>query len=538
MMKRMKIFNTALGLSIIAMAFNSCTENFEELNTQPNAIIASNMDAGLLGQAFANAQARALYGAPGGGTAGFQTAQSLFADLYAQYFATTATNFDSDRHTQVGRWTNGAWSYFYSQAAPVIKFVEDFSAENDMPVENAIAKIWKVEAYHRITDYWGPIIYFEFGSGETSVPYDTQESIYKDFFVQLDEAVAVLKQNTGAKAFIGHDQIFGGDADKWLTFANSLRLRLAMRVKYVEPALAKTQAEKAVADGVMLDIEDEAMLATTINSRNPYWTITNWGEFRMSALMESVLTGFEDPRTEVYFSPTENYLETGEGKPYQGLRNGLAKLDLDQGALNLAHSDMGVIFVTQGRGGSAAGEPLRVMSASEVYFLRAEGALETWNMGGTAEELYNKGIEMSLKEERIGASDAEIAAYISSTNTPVPVEAVNPAWDAPASSDITVAFMSGADKEKQLEQIITQKWIALYPDGWEAWTELRRTKYPKIIPRIVSDNLDVPADQTMSRLIFVTGEYSANREAVEAAEKFPELVGGNKNSTRLWWDAK
>ena len=100
--------------------------------------------------------------------------------------------------------------------------------------------------------------------------------------------------------------------------------------------------------------------------------------------------------------------------------------------------------------------------------------------------------------------------------------------------------MSGGSLEEQLEQIGTQKWIAIYPDGWEAWAELRRTNYPSPYPRLNSDNLDVAVDEVMPRLIFVSGEYSNNLEAVEAAEQFDELVsrGGNKNSTKLWWDAK
>lgn len=537
----MKIFKIALGVSIIGMTFNSCTENFEELNTRPDALLASSLDAGLVGQAFANAQGRALYGAPGGSTAGFQTAQSLFADLYSQYFATTATNFDSDRHTQVGNWSNGAWNYFYQQTAPPLKIVLDYTAEKNMEIENAMAKVWKVQAYHRITDYWGPIIYSEFGNQEATVTYDTQESIYRDFFVLLDEAVAVLKANAGKSAFVGHDQLtngtdlYAGKVDKWLVYANSLRLRMALRVKYVDPGLAKTQAEKAVADGVMQDNDDTALLHTTTQSRNPYWIITDWGEFRMSALMESVLVGFDDPRLGIYFSPTVDYVKNGTGEPYEGLRNGIPKADLDQGALNAAHSDMGTLFVNQGRGGSAAGPPLRILSASEVYFLRAEGALENWAMGGTAEELYNKGIEMSLKEARVGATDAEVTAYINSTNTPIPI---NDEYGTPASSNITVKFMTAGTKEQQLEQIATQKWIALYPDGWEAWTELRRTKYPKTFARIASDNPDVPKEATMSRLIFASGEYTSNEDGVLAAEQFSELGGGNKNSTRLWWDAK
>ncbi|EPR65855.1 SusD/RagB family nutrient-binding outer membrane lipoprotein [Cyclobacterium qasimii] len=534
-----KISKIAMGLSVAALSLGACTENFEELNTRPDALVADNLDIGLLGNAFANAQARAMYLAPGGGTSGFQIAQSLFGDLYSQYFATTQVNFDSDRYVQVGGWSNSAWSYFYGQAAPVIQFVEEFTEANDLPVENAIIKVWKVASYHRITDYWGPIIYSNFGNGETSVAYDTQEDIYKDFFVTLDEAVAVLKQNTGSSAFVGHDQIYGGSVDKWLTFANTLRLRLAMRVKFVEPALAKTEAEKAVADGVMATNADGAEILTTINSRNPYWIITNWGEYRMSALMESVMVGFEDPRTGVFFSETVDYVNTGEGMPHKGLRNGLTREELGTPNLNDLNSDMGTIFLNEGRGGSAAGEPWRVLSAAEAQFLLAEGAVEGWAMGGTAQEFYEKGITLSLTEPRIAALPATVDAYINSTNTPSDVSySYKPEWNIAAMSDIPVAFKTGGTSEEQLEQIGTQKWIAIYPDGWEAWAELRRTNFPKPFPRLTSDNLDVAKDEVMPRLIFVSGEYSNNIEAVEAAEEFPELVGGNLNSTKLWWDKK
>ncbi|WP_209332690.1 SusD/RagB family nutrient-binding outer membrane lipoprotein [Lunatimonas salinarum] len=538
----MKLIKNILGFSLAAGLFLGCTENFEELNTRPDVILADNLDLGLLGQAFANAQWRTMYGVPGtAGPGGFQLAQSLFADIYSQYFANTATNFDSDRHTQVGGWSNGAWNSFYQQAAPVIDFVEKFTAANNLPLENAFAKVLKVYAYHRITDYWGPIIYSNFGNGETTVPYDSQEDIYKSFFQELDAAVTVLKANAGGTAFLAHDQVYGGNVNQWLLFANSLRLRLAMRVKYVEPALARTEAEKAINDGVIMTNENSASVLTTTNSRHPYWTITNWGEFRMSALMESVLKGYDDPRMGVYFSPTVDFVEDESGEEYKGVRNGLPRADLDQGALNRAHSDMGVRWLNAGRGGLPFGPRFRMISAAEVFFLRAEGALEGWNMGGTAKDLYEKGIEMSMTEERIGATPEQVQDYISRTNTPAPVTyAARPDWNLPASSDIPVAFLTAGTKEKQLEQIITQKWLALYPDGWEAWTELRRTKYPRHFPRVASDNVDVPRDQVMPRLIFVEGEYNNNRSAVEAAEQLPELTsrGGNRNSTKLWWDAK
>ncbi len=540
----MKIIKYSTVLLFTAILFNSCTKDFEELNTRPDAIIASNVNASLLGQAFAQSQFRGMKGDAGA----FQLYQSLFGDLYAQYFANTQVNFDSDRHIQVGGWSNGAWVEFYSTTAPQIKFVEDYSAANNLPIENALAKIWKVQAYHRITDYWGPIIYSEFGNQQNTVAYDTQESIYRSFFTTLDEAVAVLKANAGGSAFASHDQVYEGKVDKWLVFANSLRLRLAIRCKYVDPNLAKAEAEKAVAGGVMTTNDQNAMLTPTINSRNPYWTITDWGEFRMSAAMESVLKGYNDPRMPQYFSPvigvdlnsdgTITQAEKdpdGDGSLYEGLRNGYAKGNISA-TLNRVNSDMGVQFLNVGRGGSAAGAPIRIMAASEVYFLRAEGALENWAMGGTAAELYNKGIEMSMKE-RTAASAAEIAAYIASTATPIPT---NDAYATPALSTIPVAFEAGGGKERQLEQIITQKWLALYPDGVEAWTEARRTGYPKLYPRLNSENSDVPANQMMRRLVFVDSEYSNNNAAVTAATQLSELTnkGGNKNSTRLWWDAK
>ncbi|HEX8038099.1 MAG TPA: SusD/RagB family nutrient-binding outer membrane lipoprotein [Chryseosolibacter sp.] len=527
-----KFSKYSIALLAFAAVFNSCTGDFEELNTRPDALVASSLDASMVGPAFAQSQYHGLYGEHWR----FQIAQSLFADLYCQYFATTQVNFDSDRYTQVGGWSDAAWTSFYQMAAPQIKFVEDYTAEHEMPLENAIVKIWKVEAYHRITDYWGPIVYSQFGNQKSVVPYDSQEEIYRSFFVTLDEATTVLKQYAGKSVFPSHDQIFNGSVDKWLVFANSLRLRLAMRVKYVDAALAKTQAEKAVSDGVMVSNDDNAMLTPTINSRNPYWTITDWGEFRMSAAMESVLKGYDDPRAGEYFSPAVDGDDDGDGFPYEGLRNGLAKVDINGPVLNPQHSDMAPLYLNDGRGGPAAGAPMRVMCSAEVYFLRAEGALTGWAMGGTVEELYNKGIEMSLKE-RTAATAGEIAAYIASTSTPA---AVLDVYNTPPTSDIPVAFDAAGSAERKLEQIITQKWIALYPDGWEAWTELRRTGYPKLYDRLNSDNVDVPKNAIMRRLIFVTSEYTTNSSAVKDAVALPEIAGkgGDKNSTHLWWDAK
>lgn len=520
------IRSALLALLVLPFFLGGCTDDFSALNTPKNEIVASNIDANLVGQAFAQSQYRGMYGL----NWQFQISTSLFADLYAQYFATTAENFDSDQYIEVGRWIDLAWTSFYGDAAPQLKLVEDFTAENEMPLENAVAKVWKVQLYHRITDYWGPIIYSEFGNGEKVVPYDAQEAVYNDFFDTLEEAIGVLESNRGENAFGSNDLVYDGNVDQWIRFANSLRLRLAMRVRYVAPDMAEAEAEAAVSGGVIETNADNAEVLTTANNRNPYTTITDWGEFRMSSAMESVLEGYDDPRIGTYFSESVEGDQDGDGSPYEGMRNGLPRTQKGSG-LNDTYSDMGVDWLNDNRGGT--NPPIRVMSAAEVYFLRAEGALQGWEMEGTAEELYNEGIRQSMSEERIGAASDAIDAYIASTDTPIAPE---DEWNSPAVSDIPVAFDAGADQERQLEQIITQKWLALYPDAWEAFAEYRRTGYPRLYAIIESRNSDLSEEDIFRRMTFVSSEYDTNGDAVQDAVSL--LDGDDSNATRLWWDAK
>lgn len=494
----------------------ACTDKFDGLNTPEHLITEGQIDVNLLGQAFAQSQYFGLNALT------FQVGQNLYADLYAQYFSTTHPNFNSDQFQDVGAWTSSNWSNFYSSPAVQLDLVLK-NTEGSQAVANAMAKVWKVEIYHRITDYFGPIIYSQFGNKETSTGYDSQKDVYTNFFKTLDEAVAVFKANPGATAFAAHDQIYAGSADKWLKMANSLRLRLAVRIAYVEPALAKTEAEKAVTAGVFTANSESAFVLSTANSINILSRITYINEFRMSATMQSVLEGYNDPRVSEYFLPTV----TGGG--YKGLRNGLPA-QLKSSALNNQYSFVGTKWLSIGRTGTTT--PNRVISASEVYFLRAEGALRGWNMGGNAQDLYNTGIRMSLTE-RTTASGAQIDAYITSTSTPT---AIADQWNTPAMSDIPVLYAAGGSFERRLEQIITQKWIALYPDGWEAWSERRRTGYPKGYPIINSLNSDIPVTGSMKRLMFSVNEYSTNAVATAAAVTL--LGGPDKNTTRLWWDKK
>lgn len=507
-----------IGISVfLILSVSSCTDHFDDLNTPEDSIVADNIDGPQLGQTFAYAQ---YYGMMAGS---YFRCQTQISNLWTQYFSQTAGYFESDQLIDPGVWNNDCWNPFYSGPATALHFVENFTEENSMPLQNAIAKVWRVNIYHRFTDYYGPIAYSEFGSGETSVNYDSQEDIYRDFFATLDEAVAVFDQNPGGSAFAGDDQIFGGDTEMWRIFANSLRLRLAIRISYIEPELAKQEAEKAINAGVITANSENVTMSTTVNNINWLTIWTYIDEFRMSATSQSILTGFEDPRLSEYFS------EAAEGGGYKGFRNGLPA-SAKGNFLNNENSFVDEKWYTLPNGG--ANPPNRIMDAAEIYFLRAEGALRDWNMGGTAKELYEEGIRMSISD-RTEASSVEIDAYINSTNTPA---AIDDAYNTPPASDIPVQFQEGADFEILQEQIITQKWIALYPDGWEAWSERRRTGYPRGYAVINSLNPDIAEDELIRRRTFTSDERATNSEAVQAAEAL--LNGPDAMTTRLWWDAK
>ncbi len=386
-MKTKKLLNFAFTGLLISFLFLGCTENFEEMNT--NERVLTELDAATIGNIYARVQYRGFF------MDYHQTAQNLFADHYCQYFANTQNAFSSDRYVLVGGWLNGAWTSFYGNIPNNLGEVLDATDPAVNPgfeTLNALAKIYAVIIYERMANYWGPIPYSQVNNGESSVPYDSQQDLYHGFFTTLDAALAILNANQGGNAFGAHDQIYGGDINKWIVFANTLRLRLALRISDVEPALAQSEAEKAVAAGVMEDLVDNAEFQCTANSRHNMPRMIPWNEFRMSATMESVLLGYNDPRTGAYYSPCVDQ-EFGE---YRGLRNGYTIVDM--AAPNLFYdklSRIGPKWIPVDQQNTITWE---ILMCPEAWFLRAEGALKGWNMGETAENCYNNGIEMSMNQ--------------------------------------------------------------------------------------------------------------------------------------------
>src|SRR6185312_10839155 len=246
------------GLSLLALTagLNGCTKKYAEMNTNPSAI--STISSAQYPQMFAYAQQSVTLSPDN-----YEIGEGAIADVYSQYFGQLA-GFNTDRYGIQQTWLPAAWNPAYVSAAPQLLTI--LAGTDKSSAMNAIANIWWVWTFHRITDYFGPIPYSQAGSGVRYPKYDAQDSIYYDFFSRLTAAVTVLNNHKGEAPFGKFDLVYGKQTDPvsaWIKFANTLRLRLALRISAIDPARAKTEAEAAVAAGVMTDISTDAYMEKT-----------------------------------------------------------------------------------------------------------------------------------------------------------------------------------------------------------------------------------------------------------------------------------
>lgn len=468
----------------------------------------------------------------------YQTAYNLAADCWSGYFGQN-NNWGGPNNLNYflkDGWVASSYTESYSTVVPLWQDLKG-KTETQFPEVFALAQILKISAWHKATDMFGPIPYKEAGKGLITVPYDSQEEVYKAMFKELSDAIEVLTKyadNGNSKLLPNADAVYAGDVHKWVVYANSLMLRLAMRVYYADAALSKQYALQAVnhSYGVMKTKDDEAKMerGASLEFKNNLDVLINqYNECRMGSSMLAYLGGYQDPRLPKYFntSTVSQAVTVGTYGKYSGVPTGH----------DVSSNDA---FRDSSRPAITSTTPTYWMRASEVYFLLAEAALHGFAVGGTAESLYEKGIEMSFEENGIASS--EVADYMSSGLKPsaYSFHLTNPGVnvDVPAVTEATTAW-SGTDEEK-LEKIMIQKWIALYPNGQEAWSEYRRTGYPKLHSAISNySNGEVDSEVGIRRMRFPTNK-STSAEDIANLESARKLLRGglDKAGTRLWWDNK
>lgn len=514
-----------------------CTKNYEEYNTNTHQATQETLqkDNLIAGSFFVQMQKNVFPIAqqPDFGDEVYQTMQNLAGDVFSGYMG-ASNNFlggsNSTNYDLTPQWYGQAFSRSYvSVMNPWNRIRQE--TQTATPQVYAIATIVKVEALHRTTDMYGPLPYLNFGNGALQSNYDSQMAVYNRFFEELNESIAILTdfitKNPDGSALAKFDYIFNGNIRNWIRFANSLKLRLAMRIVYADANKAKTEAESAVSHpiGVFSTAADIAQLQHTsdlIYNHPLYIISTNFRDIKMGATMQSFLTGYADPRQSKHFNPIPG------NTTFTGVRTGINitnKATYAEGPF----SDLAI----------PANAPIVWMSAAEVFFLRAEGAIRGWAMNGTAQSLYETGIRTSFSQVGVTGADTYIAnatslpaAYTDPRNSGNNITSTNASL-----SRITIRWDEASNFETKLERIITQKWIAVYPDGQEAWSEFRRTGYPKVFPVVVNNSRGlISTSVQIRRLPFPAAEYQTNAAGVAAG--IAALGGADNGGTKLWWDKK
>lgn len=516
-----KIINYTLA-SLLAIGLTNCTDDFEKINTNSAGISTESLTQmnNHIGGSFTPMFLNVFNVTPAWN---FQLQQNLIGDVYSGYMTPPtpfAGNVNNMTYALVNGWNGFPWGDAYGSVMPFALDIKNAVATGgDASGEKFVqlANIIKVTAMHRVSDIYGPIRYTKFDDFETTGIYDSQEAAYTAFFSDLGTAIDVLESYEADVQFAPFDMSnFGGDIAKWRMFANSLRLRLAMRVVNTAPGLAKTQGELALASNAGLLSED---MVINTGFAHPLTVISGaWGDVRMGAEMESILTGYNDGRIEKYFNPADDAALNGA---YKGIRMGI---EIEAKSQYGAHSALGSVI---------DGETMQWMTVAEVKFLQAEAALRGWTGAGTAKTHYEAGVTASFDQHGV----ADVSVYLAdNTSTPADfVDALSATNDIAYASDVKIAYDAAGTNEEQLEQIITQKWIAMFPDGQEAWSEFRRTGYPRVFPVVVNNSGgDIDTNVQIRRINFVDNEKNTNGANVTTAIGY--LNGPDNGGTRLWWD--
>jgi hypothetical protein len=404
---------------------------------------------------------------------------------WAQHTAQAAYN-DEDRYTPRAGIPENIWDEMYAGALIDLKAVEEMAQVRGDQSLAAVAEILTVYGFLFLTDLYGDIPYEQALDLERfpAPEFTPQEEIYPDLLSRLAAAAAQIQPSAGAPWKVG-DILYGGDLERWQEFANSLRLRIAMRISDTPAATqARTAFAAAWAANRFDSHEDNADIdwTGTLPSQNPIFENIvlggREGDFRVSATLVDALRARNDPRLPLFASPAES-----DGV-FRGLPNGFLPSEVGGGTTVSDYSSIGPALL-------AADAPSVLMSYAEVLFLGAEAVTRGW-IPGDAAALYREGIRASMQE--YGVADAEITGYLARSST---------------------AFAG-------VNSILLQKWIALYLQGPEAYNEVRRTGQPSLpLPK------DAVIDRLPARMPYPTTEglYNPNFAPYESVEY----------TVPLWW---
>ena len=506
-----RLKNSILRFGTLLLIFTSCTDNFEEINTNPNAVDRTTNPALLLPKTIKDLADDNCENSFDRG--------AIVADQIANHFV---GSFNDWTRLDAGRFS---WNYYYH--VKDIDYLIEISEEKGYDNYKAVAMILRAWLFQNITDNFGPVPYFESNKAPEEIfkpKFDSQEDIYTDLLLQLEDANNLL---SASKEVVIGDILYNGNVENWKKFANGLQLRILLRQSdRKDPSV---QMQKMMNDPATYPLfashEEQAALQylETETNANPLYrgNVSDWASSsstRLAFTMDSILKSMNDPRIAAFALPTSASVDN-DSVEYHGVPNGLNPGDAGNwngGVLN--QSLLGLLMAPkQYNPDLVSMNALQsvLMPYSEVQFILAE-AVEKGYITGDAETYYLNGVKDQF-------------AYYSSRipsgwTLPTPQDLI-PAPDYYAQE--TVAYTG--TPEERLKKIYTQKWLSLFLVGFEAWSEWRRVGVPEIIPGPATSGF-IPV-----RYVYPADEMRLNEENYNQAV---EMLGGNGDeiSTPVWWD--
>ncbi|MBT1704526.1 SusD/RagB family nutrient-binding outer membrane lipoprotein [Chryseosolibacter indicus] len=475
-----------LQISVISCAFMFACEDFEETNTNPNQ--PEDVPRGYLFTYAVETIMDQVYGGFDNSRVGMTLAQYWSQNQYTEesrYQYRPATN-------------NTTWNTIYTGIYNLQEIIrlneEDELTGSDNEI--AIATIMQVWTYQFLTDLYGDIPYENalLAKQDTLAPaYSRQQDIYPDLLRRLRAARDMI--DVAAPGFASGDIIYDGDMELWRKFANSLMLRVAIRMVDRMEQESLAAITEAYTSGVFEDYTETAQINYLASqpATNPLYVdviVGNRNDFSSSNTLIDVLLARNDPRINAYFAPAKN---SGQfiGRPYgqnAAAANALVPDAVSQLSAKILSPDL----------------PGLIMDAAEVKFILAEAVQRGAALGKTAADFYGEGIRESMEYWEV-ATPAQIDNYILAN----PYDAGN--WK---------------------QSLGVQKWIALYMQGFQGWAEYRRLDFTGILKMPVSGPL-VSINQVPVRRTYPPDEQTLNRQNyITAIEK----QGPDELTTKVWWD--
>lgn len=492
----MKTFRNMAGMLItVSLLATACTKNFDTLNDDPNRPKASTPGV-MLGQL----QYRIVNTCIDQGR--------FFTHELMQVDAPRSSSSGGGLHRYVINPGAAVWSDFYQRMTDIEDIYTIADSLNE-PNYKAIALVYKCWVYSILTDLYGDIPYSEATKGAAGnfLPkFDKQAAIYPGLLADLDRANSLFVKKA---LTYGGDMLYNANSTakdpagaivKWQKFANSLKLRLLLRILKRDGEINVSEQIRDILDNptsrpVFTGNDDEAIFRYpgSFPYYNPFYNTRQleWrdGDYFTIFFMDKLNTD-EDPRREVWATRVrKNGVDT-----FSGIESGYpTTVEYAVGA-NSSYPDALKTYQDLGV----------MMTYAEMEFIKAELALRGFTTGATPQQHYEKGIAASMRQWGV----AMPADFVSRPG---------------------VEYQAGASFDNQLEQIMMQKYIAYFFIDYQSWFEKRRTGYP-VLPR----GAGIPAENQFPRRVpYPTYLQSLNAENLADAVAG---MGGDNSDIKVWWD--